>query len=33
VDGFEEFVEKRVEYGEMMRDHDADLQVVIWEQL
>lgn len=32
VEGFEEFVEKRVEYGEMMKDHVADLQAVIREQ-
>jgi hypothetical protein len=32
VVGFEEFVEKRVEYGEMMEDHVADLQAVIREQ-
>jgi hypothetical protein len=32
VEGFEEFIEKRVEYGEMMEDHVADLQAVIREQ-
>jgi len=32
VEGFETFVEKRVEYGEMMEDHVADLQAVIREQ-
>jgi hypothetical protein len=32
VEGFESFVEKRVEYGEMMEDHVADLQAVIREQ-
>jgi hypothetical protein len=33
VDGLEAFVEKRVEYGEMMEDHLADIQSVIREQL
>jgi DNA anti-recombination protein RmuC len=33
LEGFEAFVEKRVEYGEMMEDHVADLQAVIREQL
>ena len=30
--GLEEFTEKKVEYGEMMEDHVADLQAVIREQ-
>ena len=33
IEGFESFVEKRVEYGEMMEDHVADLEAVIQEQL
>lgn len=33
VEGFEAFVEKRVEYGEMMEDHVSDVQAVIREQL
>ena len=33
VEGLEAFVEKRVEYGEMMQDHVADLRAVIREQL
>ena len=33
VEGFEAFVEKRVEYGEMMEDHVADLKAVVREQL
>jgi hypothetical protein len=33
VEGFEAFVEKRVEYGEMMEDHVADLRAVVREQL
>jgi hypothetical protein len=33
VDGLEAFVEKRVEYGEMMQDHVADLRAVVREQL
>jgi hypothetical protein len=33
VDGFEAFVKKRVEYGEMMEDHVADLRAVVREQL
>lgn len=33
VDGLEAFVEKRVEYGEMMEDHLVDIQSVIREQL
>lgn len=33
VEGFEAFVEKRVEYGEMMEDHVADLEAVVQEQL
>lgn len=33
MDGLEAFVEKRVEYGEMMEDHVADLQAVVQEQL
>jgi hypothetical protein len=33
VEGFEAFVEKRVEYGEMMEDHVADVQAVVREQL
>jgi len=33
VEGFEAFVEKRVEYSEMMEDHVADLQAVIREQV
>jgi hypothetical protein len=32
VEGFEAFVEKRVEYGEMIEDHVADVQAVIREQ-
>jgi hypothetical protein len=32
VEGLEAFTEKKVEYGEMMEDHVADLQVVIREQ-
>ena len=33
VEGFEASVEKRVEYGEMMDDHVADLRAVVREQL
>jgi len=33
VEGFEAFVEKRLEYGEMMDDHVADLGAVIREQI
>jgi hypothetical protein len=33
VEGLEEFVEKRVEYSEMMEDHVSDLHAVIREQL
>jgi len=33
VEGFEAFVEKRVEYGEMMEGHVADLKTVIREQI
>ena len=33
AEGLEAFVEKRVEYGEMMQDHVADLRAVIREQL
>jgi len=33
VEGFEAFVEKRVEYSEMMEDHVADLQAEIREQV
>jgi hypothetical protein len=33
VDGLEAFAEKRVEYGEMMEDHVADLEAVVQEQL
>lgn len=33
VEGLEAFVEKRVEYGEMMEDHVEDMQAVIREQL
>jgi len=33
VEGFEAFVEKRMEYGEMMDDHVADLSAVIREQM
>jgi hypothetical protein len=33
VEGLEAFVEKRVEYGEMMEDHVSDVQAVIREQL
>ena len=33
VEGLESFVEKRVEYGEMMQDHVADLRAVVREQL
>ena len=33
IEGFESFVEKRVEYGEMMEDHVADLEAVVQEQL
>ena len=33
VEGLEAFVEKRVEYGEMMEDHVEDVQAVIREQL
>jgi nitrogen-specific signal transduction histidine kinase len=32
VEGFESFVEKRVEHSEMMEDHVSDLQAVIREQ-
>jgi len=32
LEGFEAFVEKKVEYGEMMEDHVADLQEVVQEQ-
>jgi len=33
VEGFEAFVEKRIEYGEMMDGHVADLRAVIREQI
>ena len=33
MEGLEEFVEKRVEYSEMMEDHVSDLHAVIREQL
>lgn len=33
MEGFEAFVEKRIEYGEMMDDHVADLSAVIREQI
>lgn len=33
MEGFEAFVEKRMEYGEMMDCHVADLRTVIREQL
>ena len=33
MEGLESFVEKRVEYGEMMQDHVADLRAAIREQL
>ena len=33
MEGLEAFVEKRVEYGEMMEDHVEDVQAVIREQL
>lgn len=33
VEGFEAFVEKRMEYGEMMDGHVADLRAVIREQV
>ena len=33
VEGLEAFVEKRVEYGDMMQDHVSDVQAVIREQL
>jgi multidrug efflux pump subunit AcrA (membrane-fusion protein) len=33
LEGLEAFVERRVEYGEMMEDHVADLEAVIQEQL
>ena len=33
MEGLEAFVEKRVEYGEMMEDHVSDVQAVIREQL
>ena len=33
MEGFEAFVEKRLEYGEMMDDHVADLGAVIREQI
>ena len=33
MEGLEDFVEKRVEYGEMMEDHVEDVQAVIREQL
>jgi DNA anti-recombination protein RmuC len=33
LEGLEAFVEKRVEYGEMMEDHVGDLEAVIQEQL
>ena len=32
VEGLEAFAEKRIEYGEMMQDHVADLDAVIQEQ-
>jgi hypothetical protein len=32
VEGLEAYTEKKVEYGEMMEDHVADLQAVIREQ-
>ena len=33
MDGLEAFVEKRVEYGDMMEDHVSDVEAVIQEQL
>ena len=33
MEGFEAFVEKRMEYGEMMDGHVADLKAVIREQI
>ena len=33
MEGLEAFVEKRVEYGDMMQDHVSDVQAVIREQL
>ena len=33
MEGLEAFVEKRVEYGEMMEDHVSDLHAVIREQI
>jgi hypothetical protein len=33
LDGLEAFVDKRVEYGEMMEDHVADLKAVVRGQL
>ena len=33
MEGFEAFVEKRMEYGEMMDSHVADLSVAIREQM
>lgn len=33
MEGFEAFVEKRMEYGEMMDSHVADLTAVIREQI
>lgn len=32
MEGLEAFAEKKIEYGEMMEDHVADLQAVIREQ-
>ena len=33
MEGLEAFVEKRVEYDDMMQDHISDLQAVVREQL
>ena len=33
VEGLEAFAEKKIEYGEMMEDHAADLEAVIQKQL
>jgi hypothetical protein len=33
LEGLENFVEKKVEYGEMMEDHVSDLESVIQDQI
>jgi hypothetical protein len=33
IEGLEAFAEKKIEYGEMMEDHVADLQTVVRKQV